>query len=75
MIFRKQPTAGLTLAFLATTFSAQAAFGVPLLGKKKTDQEILPARKLTASQNQLIDKAIAREKEVDQDHQGARSSG
>lgn len=64
MIFRKQPTAGITLALLATTFSAQAAFGVPLLGKKKTDQEILPARKLTASQNQMIDKAIAREKEV-----------
>jgi hypothetical protein len=64
MIFRKQPTAGLTLALLATTFSAQAAFGVPLLGKKKTDQDILPARKLTASQSQLIDKAIVREKEV-----------
>jgi hypothetical protein len=64
MIFRKQPIAGLTLAFLATTFSAQAAFGLPLLGKKKTDQDILPARKLTASQNQLIDKAIAREKVV-----------
>src|SRR6185369_4530869 len=65
MIFRKQPAAGLTLAFLVTTFSAHAAFGVPLLGKKKkTDQDILPARKLTASQNQLIDKAIVREKEV-----------
>jgi hypothetical protein len=64
MIFRNQPTAGLTLALLATMFSAQAAFGVPLLGKKKTDQEILPTRKLTASQNQLIDKAVAREKEV-----------
>src|SRR5215471_17027570 len=64
MIFRKQPAAGLTLAFLATTFSAEAAFGLPLLGKKKTDQDILPARKLTASQSQLIDKSIAREKEV-----------
>jgi hypothetical protein len=64
MIFRKQPTAGLTLAFLVTTFSAQAAFGLPLLGKKKTDQDILPARKLTASQSQLIDKSIVREKEV-----------
>jgi hypothetical protein len=64
MIPRKQPIAGLTLAFFATTFSAQAALGLPLLGKKKTDQDILPARKLTASQNQLIDKSIAREKEV-----------
>jgi hypothetical protein len=63
MIFWKQPIAGLTLAFLATTFSVQA-LGLPLLGKKKTDQDILPARKLTASQNQLIDKAITREKEV-----------
>src|SRR5215469_3000501 len=64
MIFRKQPTAGLTLALLATTFSAQAAFGLPMLGKKKTDQDVLPTRKLTAGQSQLIDKAIAREKEV-----------
>ncbi|WP_035347863.1 hypothetical protein [Edaphobacter aggregans] len=64
MIFRKQPIAGLTLAFLATTFSVQAAHSLPPLGKKKTDQDILPARKLTASQNQLIDKAIAREKVV-----------
>jgi hypothetical protein len=64
MNFRKLPTAGFTLALLATSFSAQAAFGLPLLGKKKTDQDILPARKLTASQNQLIDKAITREKEV-----------
>jgi hypothetical protein len=63
MIFRKQPTAGLTLAFLVTAFSAQAMFAAPLLGKKKTVQE-LPASKLTASQNQLIDKAIVREKEV-----------
>jgi hypothetical protein len=62
MIFRKQPTAGLALAFLATTFSASAAFAAPMLGKKKVQD--LPATKLTASQNQLIDKAIVREKEV-----------
>src|SRR5215813_3301225 len=60
----KHSTAGITLAFVATTFPAQAFGGVPLLGKKKTDQDILPARKLTASQSQLIDKAVAREKEV-----------
>lgn len=58
------PVAGLTLALLATGFTAQSAHGLPLLGKKKTDKDILPSRKLTASQNQLIDKAIAREKEV-----------
>lgn len=64
MTLRNQPTAGLTLAILATVFSANAALGLPLLGKKKADQDILPARKLTATQSQLIDKAIAREKEV-----------
>jgi hypothetical protein len=58
------PAAGITLALLATSFSPQAALGLPLLGKKKTDQDVLPTRKLTASQNQLIDKAIVREKEV-----------
>jgi hypothetical protein len=64
MNFRNQPKAGLALALIATGFTAQAALGLPLLGKKKTDQDILPARKLTASQNQLIDKAITREKDV-----------
>jgi hypothetical protein len=65
MTLRKQSTAGLALALIATTFSAQAAFGgVPLLGKKKPDQDILPARKLTPGQSQLIDKAVVREKEV-----------
>lgn len=62
MIFWKQPTAGLALAFLATTFSAPAMFAAPMLGKKKAQD--LPATKLTASQNQLIDKAVVREKEV-----------
>ncbi len=36
----------------------------PLLGKKKKVEDTCPARKLTASQNALIDKAIVREKEV-----------
>ena len=63
MIFRKQPTAGLTLALLVTAFSAQAMFAGPLLGRKKATQD-LPATKLTASQSQLIDKAVAREKVV-----------
>ncbi|WP_263368345.1 hypothetical protein [Edaphobacter bradus] len=66
MTFRKQPKAGLALAALvAVVFTAQAAFAVPLLGKKKKqDDDILPARKLSASQNALIDKAITREKDV-----------
>src|SRR5271155_4404138 len=66
MIFRKQSTTGLMLAFLAaTTLPASATIGLPHVGKKKPDQqEILPSRKLTASQNALIDKAIGREKEV-----------
>jgi len=63
MIFRKQPTAGLTLALLVTAFSAQAMFAGPLLGRKKATPD-LPATKLTASQSQLIDKAVAREKVV-----------
>src|SRR5579883_475953 len=61
MILGKQTTAGLTVAVLATTLSAQAAFAFPLGGKKK--EQVLPP-KLTPAQNQLIDKSIAREKEV-----------
>jgi hypothetical protein len=54
----------LPFLFVALGFSASTASGFPLIAKKKNDQNILSARKLTASQNQLIDKAIAREKEV-----------
>src|SRR5258707_13067544 len=67
MPLTKQSVIAFMLAFfLVASFSAQAAFGLPLLGKKKkkADQDILPTRKLTASQNALIDKAVAREKEV-----------
>ena len=65
MIFGKQSTAGLLLAlFVASTLPAHAGIGLPHIGKKKTHQDLLPARKLTASQNALIDKAIAREKVV-----------
>jgi hypothetical protein len=54
-----------TLVFVIVFgFFASTSFGFPLISKKKTDQDILPSRKLTASQNQLIDKAIVREKEV-----------
>ncbi len=63
MIFRKLPTAGLLLAALvATAIPASAA--IPLLGKKKPKEDVLPSRKLTASQNALIDKAILREAAV-----------
>ena len=67
MPLTKQSVIAFMLAFfLVASFSAQAALGLPLLGKKKkkADQDILPTRKLTASQNALIDKAVAREKEV-----------
>ncbi len=66
MTVRKQSKAGFSLAFLLTAvFSAQSAIAVPLLSKKKKqDEDVLPQRKLTASQNALIDKSIAREKEV-----------
>jgi hypothetical protein len=54
-----------SLAFVsALGFSASTLLGFPLISKKKVDQNIHPSRKLTASQNQLIDKAIGREKEV-----------
>jgi len=63
MILRKLPTAGLLLAaIVATAIPASAA--IPLIGKKKPKEDVLPSRKLTAGQNALIDKAIGREKEV-----------
>lgn len=52
------------LPFLALGFSASTAAGFPLITKKRMDQNSFSARKLTTSQNQLVDKAIAREKEV-----------
>ena len=64
MIFRPRYTAGSILAlFLAASLPAMAA-GAPIFGKKKTDQDTMPGRKLTPAQNALIDKAILREKEV-----------
>src|SRR5580704_12119148 len=54
-----------TLAFvIALVFSASTSYSLPLTTRKKVDQNTLPSRKLTTSQNQLIDKAIVREKEV-----------
>ena len=63
MIFWKLPTAGLLLAaIIATTLPASAA--MPLLGKKKPKEDVLPSRKLTPGQAALIDKSVLREKEV-----------
>jgi hypothetical protein len=63
MIFRKLPTAALLLAALVVT-ALPASAAIPLLGKKKPKEDVLPSRKLTAAQNALIDKAILREAAV-----------
>jgi hypothetical protein len=64
MILGKQSIAGLALAlFVATTLPAQAGAGI-LKGKKKKDDDLSTSRKPTASQNELINKAILREKVV-----------
>ena len=57
---RQSCIAGIAAACIAAAAIPAAAY--PIFGKKKTED--LPARKLTATQNQLIDKAIAREAEV-----------
>jgi hypothetical protein len=64
MTFRARSTAGATLValLLAATFPVIASASI--FGKKKVEQDTTPGRKLTATQNALIDKAIVREKEV-----------
>ena len=66
MIFRKQFTAALLLTIATAATLPAGAAKIPLLGKKKKtdDDSFLPSRKPTASQNQLIDKAIVQEKLV-----------
>jgi hypothetical protein len=64
MISRKQIIAGLALASVTALMLPVSAAALPLIGKKKKDEDLLPARKLTAAQNALIDKAIVREKVV-----------
>src|SRR5579864_898393 len=64
MIFRKQIIAGIAFASFTALMLPVSAAALPHVGKKKPSEDILPARKLTASQNALIDKAIAREKVV-----------
>ncbi|GGG83380.1 hypothetical protein [Edaphobacter dinghuensis] len=64
MIYGKHSTAGVLLAlFVATTLPAGAA-GFPHFGKNKQDTSVVSSRKLTPTENALIDKAIAREKVV-----------
>ena len=66
MIFRRHRIASLLLATMAAGTLSAGAASIPGFGKKKkaTGDELLPSRKPTATQNQLIDKAIVREKEV-----------
>ena len=62
MIFGKKSLAGFALALLTATAVPVVALPLPHIGKKKAPEDA--PRKLTASQNALIDKSIAREKEV-----------
>jgi hypothetical protein len=64
MIYGKYSTAGALLALcVATTLPASAA-GFPHFGKHKQDSSVMSSRKLTSSENALIDRAITREKVV-----------
>jgi hypothetical protein len=63
MIFRTRTNAALLLALFAS--SALSATAAPIFGKKKAkDKDVISSKKLTASQNALVDKAIVREKDV-----------
>ncbi|MDP9037851.1 MAG: hypothetical protein M3O02_01095, partial [Acidobacteriota bacterium] len=63
MIARKLSIAGATLALLIAA-SSPALAGVSIFGKKKVDPDTATGRKLTPAQSALVDKAIAREKNV-----------
>src|ERR1700712_4074681 len=64
MIARKLTIAGATLA-ISIAASSPALAGASVFGKKKVDPDTaLTGRKLTPAQNALVDKAIAREREV-----------
>lgn len=58
MNLRKSCTVGLATALLVASAAPAVAFG------QKKSKDNLPARKLSANQNLLVDKAIAREQEV-----------
>ncbi len=62
MIKRYTPCISGLLAGVLAVSATSAHAAIPLFGKKTKDD--LPAKKLTAAQNAMIDKAIAREAEV-----------
>src|ERR1035437_2348691 len=62
MISRKHAAVTFAIAFIAaTSISASAASGFPHFGGKKQQNDPISVRKLTASQNALIGRAIVRE--------------
>jgi hypothetical protein len=61
MIARNKNLAGLSLALLLATALPGFAAGSPLGAKKK---DVVSGKKLTPAQSALIDKALAREKEI-----------
>jgi hypothetical protein len=64
MIFGKQSTAGLLLAFTVAVALPTHAASFPHIGKQKKNEDLSSSRKPNAAQNALIDKAIVREKVV-----------
>jgi len=64
MILRTRSIAGRTLLALLLAITLPALAGATIFGKKKVEPDTVPGRKLTPAQNELIDKAILREKEV-----------
>ncbi len=65
MTLRNKTSAALLLAFIASSTLPAMAAGAPIFGKKKDkDKDAISSRKLTAAQNELVDRAIGREKEV-----------
>jgi len=64
MTFRNKTNAALLLTLFAASTLPAMAGGAPLGKKKDKGKDLLSSQKLTASQNELIDQAIVREKEV-----------
>ena len=61
MISRKYTAVSLAFAFVAATSLSAPAAGFPHLGAKKQQVDPMAVRKLTPSQNALIDRTIVRE--------------
>ncbi|WP_263383834.1 hypothetical protein [Granulicella arctica] len=65
MTFRNKTSVALLMAFVAASTLPAMAGAVPVFGKKKDkNKDVMSSRKLTAAQNELIDKSIVREKDV-----------